>query len=95
MNKREAMQIAEAELLQRRRLSYAELRSRIIRQEEEHLDIRGASEQAYQVEVQYFWDGAEAGPIRVMVSIDDGGWRAFSPLHVAFIKAADDTFIGE
>jgi len=26
------------------------------------------------------WDAQENGPLRVIVSIDDGGWRAFAPL---------------
>jgi len=27
-----------------------------------------------------FWDGRPGGDIRVLASIDDGGWRAFFPL---------------
>ena len=49
----------------------------------------------YQGEVQMFWDDKPDGAIRVMASIDDGGWRAFVPLTDAFILAPDGTFIGE
>lgn len=35
------------------------------------------------------------GAIRVIGSIDDGGWRAFRPLSDDFIRAPDGTFVGE
>lgn len=50
---------------------------------------------AYQGEVQVFWDDKPNGAIRVMASIDDGGWRAFVPLTADFILAPDGTFVGE
>jgi hypothetical protein len=31
----------------------------------------------------------------VIVAIDDGRWRAFSPLSVDFIMAPDGSFVGE
>lgn len=43
-------------------------------------------------EVQAFWDDEPDGAIRVMASIDDGGWRAFVPLTEDFILAPDGTF---
>jgi len=47
------------------------------------------------MEVQYFWDDAKLKTVRVMASIDDCGWRAFKPLCDSFIKAPDESFIGE
>jgi hypothetical protein len=50
----------------------------------------------YQVEVQGLWDSPRRpGNLRVMISIDDGGWRAFSPLTTDFIVAPDGSFVGE
>jgi hypothetical protein len=48
------------------------------------------------VEVLALWDeGRPGGNLRVMVSIDDGGWRAFKPLTEDFIIAPDGSFVGE
>ena len=45
---------------------------------------------AYQVEIDFCWDGQPGGNVLVIGSIDDGrGWRAFAPLNRSFIKAAD------
>lgn len=55
----------------------------------------GPSGKTYQIEIQAFWDGREKDNIRVMGSIDDGGWRAFCPLSEDFIKSPSDEFIGE
>lgn len=45
----------------------------------------GASGAVYQFEIQVFWDDKPGGNVRVMGSIDDGGWRAFVPLCEDFI----------
>ena len=34
-------------------------------------------------------------PLRVMGSIDDGGWRAFVPLTQSFIMACDGSLVDE
>ncbi len=49
----------------------------------------------YQIEIQAYWDDKPNENIRVMGSIDDGGWRAFSPLSDDFIKSPNNEFIGE
>ena len=33
----------------------------------------------YQIEIPVFWDAREGGAVRLLGSIDDGGWRAFAP----------------
>jgi hypothetical protein len=57
--------------------------------------LAGAGGVEYQVEITFHWDDRSGGDIRVMGSIDDGGWRAFIPLCDSFIMAPDGTFVGE
>ena len=45
----------------------------------------------YQVEVEAFWDGKPGANIRVLISIDDGGWRAYCPVCESFMIAPDDS----
>ena len=61
----------------------------------EVIQLQGASGATYQVEVEVHWDDRPGGAVRVLGSIDDGGWRAFKPLCDDFIVAADGTFVGE
>jgi hypothetical protein len=49
----------------------------------------------YQVEVASRSDDEASGHLRVIASIDDGGWRAFAPLSQSFIRAPDGSFVGE
>ena len=63
--------------------------------ESEHREVVGESGTRYQVEIQAFSDAIEPGDLRVLVSIDDGGWSAFSPLGTDFIIAPDGSFVGE
>ena len=55
----------------------------------------GRSGTSYQIECTFMWDDKPGGNIRVMASVDDGGWRSFAPITRSFIKAADGTFVGE
>ena len=43
-----------------------------------------------QREVVACWDGKPGGDIRVLVHINDGGWRANVPLTNSFIKSPDN-----
>jgi hypothetical protein len=45
--------------------------------------------------LKFFWDGREEENLRVIAAIDDGGWRALSPLSEDFIVAPDGSFVGE
>ena len=57
---------------------------------------QGANSAEYQLEIEIMWDGRPGGNVRVIGSIDDdGGWRAFSALTRSFIKAPDESFVGE
>jgi hypothetical protein len=49
----------------------------------------------YQVEIEAFWDDQAAGHLRLVASIDDGGWRALAPITDGFVVAPDGSFIGE
>lgn len=56
---------------------------------------RGTGGRSYQIEIQAIWDTRPGGNIRILASIDDGGWTAFHPLTVDFIKSPSDEFVGE
>ena len=49
----------------------------------------------YQVEVESFWDDKAEANIRVLIGIDDGGWRAYCPVCESFIVAPDNSPPGE
>jgi hypothetical protein len=58
-------------------------------------EIAGPSGTTYQIEVQAFWDDKSELNLRVLGSIDDGGFSAFKPLTDDFIVAPDGSFVGE
>ena len=60
--------------------SYVELLPLVAAQRGETWQVRGARGADYQIEIQCFWDDYAGGDIRVLGSIDAGGWRAFLPL---------------
>jgi hypothetical protein len=93
MNDREAIDLLERELAEFRQLSHAELAQRI--SDTLTSECVGAAGAIYQIEIQILWDDRPGGNVRVMASIDDGGWRAFAPLTRSFIKRADGSFVGE
>jgi hypothetical protein len=94
LNKKEAAGLLERELELQRAIPSDELRKLVIARHIEVLAI-DMPDRAYQIEIQYFWDGAPEGRIRVAAGIDDGGWSAWNPLCRDFIKAADGSFIDE
>lgn len=58
----------------------------------------GQDGKAYQVEFEAFWDDPRmrGRNLRVIVSIDDGTFRAsLRPITRSFIMAQDGTFVGE
>ena len=61
----------------------------------ERREMEGRSGVTYFVVIQAMWDSRKAGDLRVRVLIDDGGWRAFSPLVEDFIVAPDSRLIGD
>ena len=93
MDKGEALAILERQLERYRGLRYGEL-LRLL-DESQHLEVTGRSGTWYQVEIYAFWDDRTCVHLRVVGTIDDGGWRAFAPLSSDFIVAPDGSFIGE
>ncbi len=59
------------------------------------LEQLGSDGKTYNLEIQAVWDGDKGGDVRVLVSAEDGGLRAFMPLTEDFIKSADGNFVGE
>ena len=72
-------EVALSVLHERESLDYRELAERAERSEVETLE-QGEGAALVQVEVQYLFDSGRSGPVRIIVSVDDGGWRAFVPL---------------
>ena len=93
MSKAEATRIAQERL--------ASLRELAPKQLERYVDkpvtdkVTAGSGVAYQVETQAFWDDRERKNLRVMVSVDDGGWRSFAPVSDDFIVTQDGAFVSE
>jgi hypothetical protein len=93
MNESDARAVIQAQLAAYREKTYDELAA-LVGAGPFRADIaRGGV--VYQVEIDVVWDGDPNGDVRVLGSIDDGGWRAFVPLCDGFIKAPDGSFVGE
>jgi hypothetical protein len=90
VNKREAREIQAARIEELRRLSYQELVERLVDTGPLIEEIVGPSGTTYQLEIQGLWEDKRSSTLRVLVSIDDGGWRSFMPLGGAdFIMRPD------
>ena len=93
MDKHEANQLLSEALAKYRAVSYSDLPARI--GDATCTEVIGASGTSYQIEINWDWDDRPGGDIRVMGSIDDGGWRAFFPLCDSFIMAPNGRVVGE
>jgi hypothetical protein len=78
MDKSEASKLLNEQLA--RFGSYSEVLPLVESQGIETLELRGGSGATYQIEIQFFWDDKQSRRVRVVGSIDDGGFRAFFPL---------------
>ena len=78
MDREEALSLLNTKLDEYRKLGYDGLAARV--GEEEFPEVVAPSGVRYQMEIQIVWDDKSAGDVRVLGSIDDGGWRAFLPL---------------
>lgn len=94
MNEEEASRVLAGVVAELRREPYATLVSRYLHESDERTVVTDSGVR-YQVEVQAFWDDLQPGNLRVIIAVDDGGWRAISPLSADFIIASDGTFVGE
>ena len=93
MDKVEAKRLLEAAVAELRAKSRVEL-ERLIGAPDAY-EVQGKSGKTYQMEKQAFWDDKKGQDLRVLVSIDDGGWRALAPMGYSFIMAPDGSFVGE
>jgi hypothetical protein len=96
MNKEEAHRLLVQELDVFRSKPFAKLTSLV--GTPIHIERKASSGIEYQLEIEVFWDDPRipCGNLRVMASIDDGGFfSSFSPLMLDFIKTPYNTFLGE
>ena len=96
MNKQEAMEILNSEIMRFRSMEYEELTGLI--NSSMNYEREAPSGAAYQIEIQAFWDNHREsnGNIRVIALIDDGRFPyCFSPLSSDFIKSPEGNFVGE
>jgi hypothetical protein len=92
MNKLEAQAILNKELEAFRAKPYSELIQIIDKQIAYEVPAQGTR---YQVEIQAMWDDRPDGDVRIMGSIDDGGWRALAPISRDFIKTKNNQLVDE
>ena len=91
MDRAEAKSMLEKELAEFAARPYDNLVASI-----KHIDVKnvvGESGATYQIEFDVFWDSKPDGNLRIMASIDDGGWRAFFPLTDSLIMKPDGTVL--
>jgi len=78
MNRTEAAAILAEQLERYRAKPYAELLT--LTGDLEVYEVSGPSGHHYQIEIEVMWDHKPGGELRVVASIDDGGWSAIRPL---------------
>ena len=76
-----------------RAVPYRELASRVDSVTTD--EVARDSARSWQLEIEVLWDDEPNGNVRVMVSVDDGGLRAFVPMTDSFIKTPSEQFVGE
>jgi hypothetical protein len=93
MDYNEARQLLEAEVEEWRLRSYAELSREVGHWR--RFETTGPSGEHYEGHIQVFWQGLAHGPVKVIGSIDDGGWRTFVPLMTNFTVTPDGTLLSQ
>lgn len=88
-----AQKVLDAWLAKLRAVSYRELASRVDSVTTD--ELARDSERSWQLEVEVVWDDEPDGNVRVVVSIDDSGLRAFVPMTESFVKSPSGEFVGE
>jgi hypothetical protein len=85
MNEQAASECLALQSTELQQLTYKELTSLIDKPCSKW--VTGPDGQQYQVQVKVFWDSKKSENVRVILSIDDGGLRAFVPLTDSFIMS--------
>jgi hypothetical protein len=91
MNKAEAKSLLASELHALAGRSLDELAAMNAHNEVE--TVIGESGANYQIELNVFRNSTPGENLRIMGSIDDGGWRAFLPLTDSLIMKPDGTLV--
>ena len=94
MDQDEAIRHLEAVLDTLRSESY-EMLAQLIGQGPLVRQRTGEADATYQIEIDVVWDGPQGGNVRVIGSVDDGGWRAWVPVTRSFAKEPSGRFVGE
>ncbi len=55
----------------------------------------GESGRCYRIEIRGAWEGEAGARLRVVASVDDGGWRSMVPLTAGFVLAPDGSLVEE
>jgi hypothetical protein len=84
MNRIESKWMLLRTLVKFRRRPYDELRTMV--GDSQQIECADASGTRYQIDIDIVWDSNPGGDIRILGSIDDGGWRAFCPLTYDELK---------
>ena len=83
--------LIDAELRRLFELPYSELINRIGIPETKQ--VIGEDGHSYQLEIEAIWDISSDEDVRVIVSVDDGGWRALKPLTEDFVMRPDGSYV--
>jgi hypothetical protein len=94
-NKDEAIELLESELRKRRNFNYVTLLEWVEKDKKEHHNVKGRSGTDYQLDFFTSWDNKKLKTIRFWGNIDGGDVSAYRPITSDFIKAPDNTFVGE
>jgi hypothetical protein len=79
MNSKEAKQLLMDKLATYEARGYDPLLS-IVEQRCDRFEVTGPSGVKYQVVIEVVWDDKPGQALRILGSIDNGGWRSFFPL---------------
>lgn len=93
MNEDVAYVLIDAELRRLLELPYSEIANLVGAPETKQ--VVGDDGNTYQLEVEAIWDINGDEDIRVIVSVDDGGWRALKPLTQDFVMRPDGSYVDE
>jgi hypothetical protein len=92
MNREEALGLLNAKLDEYRKMSHADLATKL--GHEEVVEVTGRSGTEYQIEIHVTWDHKPKGDVRVMGTIDDGTFRgAFRPVCEDLIVKSGSPYI--
>ena len=95
MDKAEAKKILSEKIRELKRSSFQELSQLTDKKNIKTQEVIGKSGTKYQLEIQAMWDDKPGETLRIMVSIDDFGFRAFYPMTQDFIITPDGSLVDE